>query len=250
MKPLTGRLDAKDVHDIAARPSKSLIESFRKLGDLSSTVSDVLDELGMQTVLPASLLRPGIPDATIVGPALTVRNLPQARTAHLETRDKNPFMEEIEGINQADSGDVLVIQGLADISNMGGNMSLIAARQGIAGAIVDGAVRDVGQHRRIGFPVWSTSISPITGKWRARTVEVNGPVAIHGIIVNPGDLIIADETGVCIVPIAVAEQVLARCEEIFTREKRYHADIAAGVSVPELARMYKPKRPHRDAGTT
>ena len=59
--------------------------------------------------------------------------------------------------------------------------------------MVDGGVRDVGQSRSIGFPIWSRDISPITGKWRCVTVEVNGPVSIAGLAVRPGDLVIADE---------------------------------------------------------
>ena len=136
----------------------------------------------------------------IVGPAVTVRNVPQELDPLQSVTGNDNRMTEIEGINAGDPGDVLVIQGLRDTSNMGGIMASLAKRQGLAGAVVDGGVRDVGQSRRIGFPVWSRDVSPITGKWRCVTVEVNGTVNVAGIAVRPGDLVIADETGTCFVP--------------------------------------------------
>jgi regulator of RNase E activity RraA len=145
-------------------------------------------------------------------------------------------MTEIEGINQGEPGDVLVIQGLRHISNMGGIMASLAKRQGLVGAVVDGGVRDVGQSRRIGFPVWSRDISPITGKWRCVTVEVNGPVSIAGIAVRPGDLVIADETGTCFVPQELITKVLPLAEDVTLKEREIMRELDRGISVPELAR--------------
>ncbi len=145
-------------------------------------------------------------------------------------------MAEIEAHNLAEPGDVLVIEGVDGISNMGGISATIGKRQGEVGAIVDGGVRDVEEQRSIGFPVWSRSISPITGKWRLQTVAINSTVRIAGIQVNPGDLVIADDVGICIVPRGSVEDVLKRAREIAEGEGRRYADIEAGVSVPELAR--------------
>lgn len=140
-----------------------------------------------------------------------------------------------EGHNQARPGDVLVIQGIQGLSNMGGISATIAKRQGEVAAIVDGGVRDLGTSRAIGFPVWSRGPSSITGKWRVQTVEVNGPVAICGVYVEPGDVVVADATSVCFVPSDWAEKVVARCEEIAAGEAKRHEDIAGGMPVPELA---------------
>ena len=150
-------------------------------------------------------------------------------------------MEELEGINQADAGDVLVIEGVPGVSNMGGMMASIAVRQGLIGAVVDGGVRDVEHSRSIGYPVWSSEVTPITGKWRAVTVEVNGPVVIAGVTVHSGDLVIADDTGVCFVRPHDAATVLERCVATADREHKYQRDIDAGVPIPELSRRYKPR---------
>ena len=69
---------------------------------------------------------------------------------------------------------MLVIEGVMGCSNMGGQSATIAKRQGFVGAVVDGTVRDPEQYRGMGWPVWCRGFTPITGKWRMQTVEVNG----------------------------------------------------------------------------
>jgi len=236
-KELTGKVarGAIAMLDIP-RYSGEIIEGYRSLGDLSGTVSDAMDEMGIAGVVPASVLKPTLPGAIIIGPALTLRNIEQPDQPYKGARDRISRMAEIEAHNLAQPGDVLVLEGVDGISNMGGISATIAKRQGEIGAIVDGGVRDVAEQRSIGFPVWSRSISSITGKWRVQTVSINGPVRIAGIQVNAGDLVIADEGAICFVPRASVEAVLKRAKEIAEGEARRYADIAAGVSVPELAR--------------
>jgi 4-hydroxy-4-methyl-2-oxoglutarate aldolase len=232
----TGVLPGEWIRPPAPRVPRGTIERFLALEDLSGTVSDVLDSLGYRNVVGASILLPTITTARIVGPAVTVRNVPQDLDPVQSHHAGENRMTEIEGINQCDAGDVLVIQGVRDVSNMGGIMASLAHRQGIAGAVVDGGVRDVGQSRRLGFPVWSRDISPITGKWRCVTVDVNGPVAIAGVAVRPGDLVIADETGTCFVPHALIEQVLPLAEAITHKERALMREIDEGVAIPAFAR--------------
>ncbi|MCL4760828.1 MAG: RraA family protein [Burkholderiales bacterium] len=232
----TGVLPAEWIRPPAPRVPRATVERFLALEDLSGTVSDVLDGLGYRNVVGASILLPTIATARIVGPAVTVRNVPQDLDAVQSHHTGDNRMTEIEGINQADAGDVLVIQGVRDVSNMGGIMASLAHRQGLAGAVVDGGVRDVGQSRRIGFPVWSRDVSPITGKWRCVTVEVNGPVAIAGVPVRPGDLVIADETGTCFVPHALIDKVLPLAESITHKERALMREIDGGVAIPAFAR--------------
>ena len=106
-------------------------------------------------------------------------------------------MAEFEAHNLAEDGDVLVIDGVSGMSNMGGISAQTGKRQGERGAIVMGGVRDVAAFARVGYPIWSTEITPVTGKWRLQTVEINGTVKIGGVRVEPGDLVVADDTGVC-----------------------------------------------------
>jgi len=216
------------------RLEASTIEGFRALGDLTGMASDAMDELGIVGAIPSSVLKPTDPKAHIVGRALTVRNVPASEAVPANVAAGVSGMAEIEAHNLAEPGDVLVLQGVDQVSNMGGMSASIGHRQGQIGAVVDGAVRDVDHSRGNGYAIWSRSVSPITGKWRVKTVAVNKPVSICGITVNPGDLVLADETGVCFIPRERAAEVLARVKKIDENEKLRTAKIEAGVPVKDL----------------
>jgi 4-hydroxy-4-methyl-2-oxoglutarate aldolase len=214
--------------------ARDLLDGFRKLPDLTGTTSDVMDELGIVGAVPAAVLRPNDPRARVVGRALTVRNV--AATAPVPDKVKAGVsgLCEIEAHNLAEPGDVLVIQGVDQVSNLGGMSATIGRRQGEIGAIVDGGARDVDHSRAIGMPVWSRSVSPMTGKWRVETVAVNKPVIVCGVTVNPGDVVLADETGVCFIPRERAAEVLARAKRNAAAEKLREEKIASGVPIAEL----------------
>jgi regulator of RNase E activity RraA len=222
----------------------AVLERYRKLNDLSGTMSDVLDAKGIAGTISASRLKPTIADARIVGRAITVRNVPQRLDPYVALSDSSNLMSEIEGIHQAGPGDVIVIQGIADVSNMGGIMATVAKRQGVAGAVVDGGVRDVGTSRSLKLPIWSKDVSPITGKWRCVTEEINGTVNVMGCMVSAGDLVIADETGVCFVPQARVEEFLPLCEEAHYKEEDWVKRIDGGISIPDLVKKLFQKFPY------
>jgi regulator of RNase E activity RraA len=211
-----------------------ILDGFRALPDLTGMSSDAMDELGIVGVIPASVLKPTEPKARLVGRALTLLNVAATSSVPDAVATGVSGMAEIEAHNLAEPGDVLVLQGLDQVSNMGGMSASIGHRQGQLGAIVDGAVRDVDHGRDIGYAIWSRSVSPITGKWRVKTVAVNKPVTICGIAVNPGDLVLADETGVCFIPRQRAGEVLERARRIAANEVTRTAKIASGAPVVEL----------------
>ena len=228
-----GRLDAAAFGMLELpRLEQAVLAGFRTLGDLTGTTSDALDECRIAGVVPGSTLRPSDPAARVVGQAITVLNTSvQAFSA------KTSALADIEGHNLAQPGDVLVVQGIANISSMGGISASVGKRQGEAGAIVDGAVRDIDHSRKIGYPVWSSSVSPLTGKWRIRTVAVNRPVSIAGVTVRPGDLVIADEVGVCFVPFERAAEVLAVAQRLAKREEDRLAKLASGLALKDWIKL-------------
>ena len=120
------------------------------------------------------------------------------------------------------------------MSNMGGISSYTGQRQGERGAIVMGGVRDVRHSRSIGYPVWASEITPATGKWRLETVEINGEIQMGDVRVNPGDLVVADDTGVCFIPRADIMRVLELCEKKKKAEDARIEAITQGVPVPDF----------------
>jgi 4-hydroxy-4-methyl-2-oxoglutarate aldolase len=235
-KQLTGKIPRASIGMLGLpRLPADLMAAYRALGDLSGIVSDACDELGIACGVPAAVLRPTDPKARIAGQALTALNRRLDMPVAEAVATKVSRLGEIEAHNLAESGDVLVIQGIEGISSMGAISASIGKRQGELGAIVDGAVRDIDHQRAIGYPVWSRGASPVTGKWRIETTAINMPVRICGIEVNPGDLVVADEVGVCFVPFARAAEVLEVVRKLVRYEEDRMAQIAAGVSVPELA---------------
>jgi 4-hydroxy-4-methyl-2-oxoglutarate aldolase len=232
-KKLTGRIAADRIRmQSTPKPPPGAVERFLALGECTSLISDVMDELGIpEGTIGASTLKPTLPGKLIVGPALTVRNIKQ-RSDPLAAKAHVNRMAEFEAHNLAEDGDVLVISGVSGMSNMGGISSMTGQRQGERGAIVMGGVRDVRHSRTIDYPIWASEITPVTGKWRLETVEINGEIEMCGVRVNPGDLVVADDTGVCFVPRTEIMRVLELCEKKKQAEDTRVEAITQGVPVP------------------
>jgi 4-hydroxy-4-methyl-2-oxoglutarate aldolase len=236
-KRLTGRIAPERIRLLKTPPPPAgATERFLAVGDPTGLVSDAMDELGIATgTIGASVLKPTIPGTTIVGPALTVRNVRQRIDPLDGARNHVNRMAEFEAHNLASPGDVLVIQGVAGMSNMGGISALTGKRQGEAGAIVMGGIRDIAHSRVVGYPVWSSEVTSITGKWRLETVEINGTVEIAGVRIEPGDLVIADDSGVCFIPRDYILEVLELVEKKAKAEEIRCKAIVGGAAVPDIS---------------
>ena len=196
-----------------------------------------MDELGIPAgIVGASTLKPTMPGQVICGPALTVRNIAQRVDALAGAQASLNKMAEFEAHNLAEDGDVLVIEGVAGMSNMGGISALTGKRAGERGSIVMGGVRDIPHSRSIGYPIWASEITPITGKWRLETVEINGTIMIGDVRVQAGDLVVADDTGVCFIPADKIMPVLELCEKKARAEEIRCQAIENGIPVPEISR--------------
>ena len=223
------------------RLPEAVLAGYRALGDLTGTTSDAMDYCGVSGAVPGSSLRPSDPVARVVAQAVTVLNRKLDKTVPEAVARNVSHLAEIEAHNLAAPGDILVIQGVANISSMGGISASIGKRQGEAGAVVDGAVRDIDHSRKIGYPVWSSSVSPATGKWRIETVGINVPVVMAGVTVHPGDLVIADEVGVCFVPRARAVEVLATAQRLEQAEEERLAKIGEGMPLAQFLALPRKK---------
>ncbi|MBV1758340.1 MAG: RraA family protein [Dethiosulfatibacter sp.] len=224
------------------RVRKEIIDEFSKMQDLSTTVSDMLDSLGICGAVASSHIKPIIPGKQIVGQALTIRSIPERKTVTQGYNDKDFIKMVTRDIYYlAEKGDVLVTDfgGNLDVSNMGGQSCSVAKSCGLSGSIVNGAARDIGTIKELDFPVWSAGTTPITGKFRMKAIELNGPVTLHNIQIMPGDLIVADDSGVCAIPYELVETVFEKVKSVLAEEDRMRELIFGKQSLAELRPLYR-----------
>jgi 4-hydroxy-4-methyl-2-oxoglutarate aldolase len=221
----TGFFAPKDVRPSDwPRLDRELLAKLATLPGLTPTAADVMDELGLALVVGADILQPRLPGSRVAGQAVTLRYLPERRShAELSEPDATPRLAHHVANAACSDGDVVVIDtgGTTSASALGGMAALAASRCGLAGVIVDGAIRDVDEIAAVGLPTWSRAVTPRTGKLRLEAVQINAPVCCGGRQVVPGDLVLADASGVCFIPVELAERAIDRILEVATRETGY-----------------------------
>lgn len=166
-----------NIYPPAPRPKYDVHEIFNDLG-----VADICDALGRNAALPAA-----------IRPMTSSRLLGHAYTVNLPAGENLLFYYAVAN---ARAGDVIVIAGAAyeDRALCGEVMAAQAMRRGIAGFVVDGAVRDVAALRIMEFPVYARAVSP-NGPYKDACGEINVPVSIGNVVISPGDIIIGDADG-------------------------------------------------------
>jgi regulator of RNase E activity RraA len=132
----------------------------------------------------------------------------------------------------------MVLENGGDYAGIGALMSTAMKYRGLAGAVVDGSVRDTPQLRRIQFPVFSRGVVPSTTINHYRFAGANVPVTCAGVRVNPGDIIVADEDGVAAVPRARAADVLKKAQELDDTEHRMLPFIEKFRSITEAVKQF------------
>ncbi len=150
----------------------------------------------------------------------------QARTVTCMVGDNSALHV---AIGMARPGEVLVVDagGFEDTAVWGGIMTRAALERGIAGLVIDGAVRDVAEIRELGFQCFSRAIVP-AGPHKGFGGIIDGPIACAGCPVKSGDLVIGDDDGVCVVPLERADTILAASLDKIAQEEQTNADTAKG----------------------
>ena len=225
------------------RVPKKFVDEFKALeDDVTGTVSDILDILGYRKVIPASFLKPIIPGKLLVGTAVTLRSIPIEKTVTKGLSDNDFIKMASRDVNYlAEPGDVLVgdCGGMTEMSSMGGQSVVSAKIRGLAGVVIDGAVRDVGTWKKYDLPCWCRGVTPMTGKCRIEAIEINGPVVINQAQILPGDLIIADDSGICAIPPQHVEYVLEQVKKILPDEEIMRELIEANASISEIKKLFR-----------
>lgn len=210
---------------------ESLIAPFRALVDVLSISCVISDSMDRANTMDCGIIPRGA-DKKIIGPAITVKLRP------------GDIVDCLEVFTVTKPGDVIVIDAFGEktTSIWGGLMCGIARNSGAVGAVIDGSCRDTDEARMMDFPIharWMNPRSAHTANTQRKTpIEINVPVVCGGITVNPGDLVVADEIGVAVVPYSQLENVYKRAKDQAEKEAGARADILKGMGVDELLKKY------------
>lgn len=192
------------------RPQKELIEAFKDIP--ASNIGDMMNRL---YCMRENITRFGSREKQLLGSAFTVK-VPDG---------DNTFIHL--ALDMAQPGDVLVIDGNGCTSRslMGEIMFTYAQNKGIAGIIVDGAIRDNDSLNHLQIPVYAIAVTP-QGPYKNGPGEINVPVSCGGQVVFPGDILVGDADGVCVIRKEEAAQISAAAQKKFRTEeaqlKGYH----------------------------
>ena len=172
-------------------------------------------------------LRPVAPGCRMVGAAITVRTYP------------GDWAKPVEAIDVAEAGQVLVVDAGGVPPAVWGELATHSAKnRGLAGVVIDGAVRDTGDIRELGFPVFARHRTPHAGEPKGFG-EIGVPVTVGGVRVSPGDWLLGDDDGVVSVPKERAVEFANRAMDVLERENRIRAEIEAGSTLAKVAELLR-----------
>jgi len=199
------------------RVKKDILKKFK--GIPTTVISDSLNR--MNTMHAG--IKPLITPVKVVGQAITVQAMAGCNIG------------SHEAIYIAKENDVIVFdaRGHTDTSVWGGIQTSAAKKRKLGGLVVDGAVRDVKEIKKSRFPVFCKGITP-AGPHKGWSDNINVPVSCAGVPVIPGDIIVGDEDGVCVVPLKRAKEIIRICEETMKKEKTWLRKLNKGMSTTKI----------------
>jgi regulator of RNase E activity RraA len=194
----------------------------------TAIMSDSLDAIGLREQVLQSRLAPLVAGSRIIGRATTVQFAPS-----LVDDPDDPYRDAIDYIDSVGRGQVVVIA--TDESNdsafWGELFSAAALGAGAAGVVTDGNLRDTDKIAALGFPAFSRSRRPIDYRARMQVVARDAAVTLGGVRIAPGDLVMADDDGVVVVPAERETEVLGLARERASRESTVLSELLSGQSL-------------------
>jgi regulator of RNase E activity RraA len=195
-----------------------------------AVLSDVLDSIELRNQLLHTSLRHLAGSLPLVGRAFPIQALATPVVG------VEPYAEEIAAVDALTPGSVAMIAATGDCSAAlwGELLASRAVARGATGVVVDGAVRDVGGLRDLDFPTFSVGISAADARGRLSVVSHGAPVRCGGVLVETGDLVLADLDGIVVIPRARAVEALTLAEQKRASEREAQVMLEDGVSVAEV----------------
>lgn len=221
----------KGIYKEHAKVNKEVMNKFVAMKDVYSLTAVVSDAQERDNCMHNDI-KPRTVNERIIGPALTVKLTP------------GDIVDCLAIFDVAQPGDVVVIDAFSEgeTSIWGGLMSGLSKACGIAGVVIDGSARDTDEARMLGFPIYSKYVSPRASHTaydgRREPIEINTPIVCGGLIVRPGDLVVADELGVTIAPYEKLEEIYEKAKAQADKEEQTRADILSGATYQELLGKY------------
>lgn len=214
-------------------PPPITVELMRK-HFTAAVVCDALDAEGYPRQSPRVPLKPLTVEGVLIGRCKTTL---WAEMAHPDPR---PYELELAAVDSCAPDDVLICAAGGSMrSGIWGELLSTAARnRGCVGVIADGAVRDLARMKLMGFPVFTRAPILYDSRDRQRVIDFDVPVEIDGVAFAPGDLVVADEDGVVVVPRRIEAEVVRRAWEKVGAESEVRDAIAAGMLAGEAFRKF------------
>ncbi len=211
-------------------------EYRERLERLSTTnLSDALDKVGIRGAVIGILPLFGKP--RVAGRAVTIKI-----TASGLERSKHHL--GVEAIATAHKGDIIAIDNRGDTYNncWGEILACASKMKGVSAVVIDGATRDVDACEEMGFPVFAKAVVPLTARGRIVQESFNCPIRLGNVLVRPGDIIVADASGVVVLPPERVDEVLSEAEKIMEKEEAMKRDLLAGMDVLDMDQKYDYER--------
>jgi 4-hydroxy-4-methyl-2-oxoglutarate aldolase len=228
----------KEVIMVPSFSSDTEVFKFIKEELFVAAVCDMLDTLGYRHQAMHSRLRPLLPDINACGFVGRARTLRWMETDYVVEED--PYGCEIDAVDSLKPGDVAIhsTDYACGCAPWGELMSTLAKRNGAAGCVCDGMIRDCTRIIEMGFPVYCAGFNPLDSKGRARVMAYDVPVQCGGILVEPGSIVFADFDGIVVIPKQVEHDVLRLALDKVNKENITRKDIIEGASLREVYDKY------------
>jgi 3-hexulose-6-phosphate synthase / 6-phospho-3-hexuloisomerase len=233
-----GNITHSDNVTEAARKIRQSIDSpdaveVRSVGTIDQEIREILKEVSTSNISDA-MHRKGamkgihpLVRGKMVGTAVTVQTFP------------GDWAKPVEAIDVAKEGDVIVIYNEnKDIACWGGLATWSSLNKGVAGVVIEGAVRDIDEVENLGLPIYTSNTVPNAGDPKGFG-EINAEITCGGQTVKPGDYIVGDESGVVVIPAERAYELARRAKEVYKTEKRLFDEIKRGGTLSEIMNLKK-----------